>query len=711
MPYPYISQVTGANLRDQDWVRKTFMMSAGNLNSSLQQWRTYTTASQKFTDTRLGGNFAINNPPQFTRFADIKNSGIAAINNGSKYDNEHMGMGRYYSEAIDDNAQRINMTFGTPQYNGMLTFFTGFYDQDASLLARTGRADGIIYSLAKIAGTVITLPFAVFIALGDAASFFFGRNTSKYYYFQPSMGPYWNRVNLIANMFAVNMGLHPRLGQKNQSADVNKMDDVATPASSDYTAFASTVAPDIFRPQGGVDVYAVANKATRMADQYYTAMKQLGEGATDRADLTAKISAFLSTVKIKDPGSEGIDGYLIRYHTYAQGSKTFAFDDASTTAAPTADASSGGPTVTAQDANAATVADGTAGNAPGTPPPSTQPSYRTKWQSAKGAVADALENVPGFGLGANMLGAMVNNAPYLTADLREGSAYVTWRVENLGMVSESFSNATGDSEIAGTINGMSSSARNKRFDLSGGNTGIGIIDGIKNAVGDVAAGLLDGVQASGLLALAGSAFVDIPQIWTGSTAQFPTFNYTMELRSFYGNKLSRFTNMYVPLAMLLAAALPQSTGRQSYTGPMLCQLYHQGRGTVKLGLIDSLTVERGVGNMGFNNKHEVLGIDVHFSVKDLSSIMHAPIDCLFDPLKPWKGIFDDDNPFNDYMAVLGNLSMADQVYPLRKLAINLANKEMAVDSYFSWSHASNALGNGWLGRTLGAVLRANERII
>lgn len=51
-------------------------------------------------------------------------------------------MGRKYSEAIDDNGQLIHMRFGLPQFNSLMTFFTGFYDSGASILSRTGRSPG-----------------------------------------------------------------------------------------------------------------------------------------------------------------------------------------------------------------------------------------------------------------------------------------------------------------------------------------------------------------------------------------------------------------------------------------------------------------------------------------------------------------------------------------------------------------------------------------
>jgi hypothetical protein len=41
-------------------------------------------------------------------------------------------------------------------------------------------------------------------------------------------------------------------------------------------------------------------------------------------------------------------------------------------------------------------------------------------------------------------------------------------------------------------------------------------------------------------------------------------------------------------------------------------------------------------------------------------------------LNPAKGIFDDDNAFNDLLNVMSAVSMADQINPVRRLSKNIA---------------------------------------
>ena len=115
-------------------------------------------------------------------------------------------------------------------------------------------------------------------------------------------------------------------------------------------------------------------------------------------------------------------------------------------------------------------------------------------------------------------------------------------------------------------------------------------------------------------------------------------------------------------------------------------------------MIDSLTIERGTGNMGFNNSGQSMAMRVSFSVVDMSSIVHMPIIEGF-TLSPSTALFDEDTTFSDYMASLAGLGLADQIYPWRKLKINLTRQMEHWDTFFSKQHFAN-----WAGGTTPALL-------
>lgn len=210
------------------------------------------------------------------------------------------------------------------------------------------------------------------------------------------------------------------------------------------------------------------------------------------------------------------------------------------------------------------------------------------------------------------------------------------------------------------------------------------------AAKDFIGGVADQLSISGIAALGGAAFVDIPKHWTGSNANMPRMNYTFSLVSPYGNKLSQLMFMYVPLCMILAAALPISTGKQSYTSPFLVEAYDRGRAQTRLGIIDSLSITRGTTHLGFNNAGNAMGIDVSFSIQDLSSIMHMP---LIQGFMPGNGLFDDDTVFTDYMAVLGSLTLNEQTYPVEKLRLRLTRTMSNLNTWFSSAHFAQWVGD------------------
>lgn len=113
-------------VRDSSWVRKSFLLAGEKSDEETSVWRTWSTAYSKFVDTSLGGNFAINQLPQFTRYADLRTKGLSrdALRSKNQTSAALSGMGRYYSESLDDNAQLIHMRFGTARFNSLISFLS-----------------------------------------------------------------------------------------------------------------------------------------------------------------------------------------------------------------------------------------------------------------------------------------------------------------------------------------------------------------------------------------------------------------------------------------------------------------------------------------------------------------------------------------------------------------------------------------------------------
>lgn len=617
---------------DETWAKQAFLVNAEDMLEDIDiRNRTFSTVSLSFQDTSLGGTYAINAKPQFTRYADVRSKGRLAgredVSPGSISGKN--GMGRYYHEAIDENKQEIHMRFGVPQYNSLTQFFTGYYNTGAARLARSGR---LSYDLGAWLGKAIGLVANVLIwelaavtALGHVASFFFGRQTSKFYYLKPTMFNYWTAVNSLVNKIAVGRGLVPTILRKDDSTD-QKIDE-SYEVDKDFLDQLHEMAPEIFSSDGGIDVYAVANRAQRM--------KIAADNETWEAFNNSTSSDFLGVVKKTGQSfvnsTKDHNSWYMRMQNWLKSEGTKPELDKDNKAIDSAEVD------IKKDRN---------------DPTKDRPWLKEFW-------AD------------------------LTSELDDGAAFATFQVDYTGTVSESFSNSVRDSDLQGKMNGMASSARSTNFSFAGGSNIGGalgtVIDGLTSAAKGVVAGVADSFSVSGLLQLAGGGFVDIPKHWESSSASLPRSTYTMSLVSPYGNVISQMQNIYIPLSMLLAGALPLSAGKQSYTSPFICELYDHGRHQTRLGMIDSLSITRGTTNLGFNKNNQAMGIDVTFTVVDMSSVMHMQISKgFFD-----DGVFDEETVFSDYMNTLSSKSLDQQYHTLTKLRLNAARKLRSLDAFTS----------------------------
>lgn len=652
--------------RDSEWLRQAFLLPARAIDAVDAERRTYNTGYLKFTDTSLGGNYAINTPYQFTPFADLPSPRLHTKISAS-------GMGRWYDEAIDDYSIHVHMRFGVPQFSSWTNFFGNFYSAEASRMARTGRGNSLFFTLGKLTGYVVSLPFTPFILAGQAIRFLLNKPSNKYYYLKPTMPIYWNAVTMITNHLAANMGFIAGQGQEDYKAG-------STGLSGQDIAERNFLLPDTFRRDGGIDIYRIATKAQRLADQQYEEIARIQEESTGINDLRDRMLKWQTQELAANRPERPLAAYLESYFSVSSSK-----DDKGKTVSPPQ----------------APATEGT------TPPTGKQTQVFT----------ESTESIDDYyGRNGKEDSSLVD---YLLAEARDGAQFITFRVDDPGEMSEGFSNTVRDSDIQGTINGISNTSRSTKFSFANGNISDGIVGqtvgAVMGAVGDFVSGVAEGLSISGLASLLGNAIVDIPKHWDGSTTNLPRASYTISLRTPYGNDMSRFQDLYVPLAFLLAGTLPLSTGPASFTSPFICELYCKGRNQTRLGMIDSLEIRRGVGNIGWTQDDKPLGIDITFSVVDMSSIMHMPITNMFNPLEPLtpgglgRMFMGDETTFSDYMAVLSSLGLSDQIYASRRLKRNYYKQVLNYSSWFNKAHFANWAMGTFPGQIFSIFQRVTDR--
>lgn len=729
MSISFLNLSNSPKIKDSDWLSNCFMLSSKNINTTAYKTMMLSSAHRKFTDTRIGGNVAINMPPAYTRFADPRATGLNVKNvRGTR----PAGLGAYWSDQIDENAQIIHLQFGVPTFRGMLSFFTSVSNVEAGILARTGRVP-ITFFVGQIVGFVVGLRLLPYILIGKVIKYLLNRQGSKYYNFKPAMHPYWNRVNFIANSFAVSEGIvdrgyspnsEQRLAnsaqtngenlERNLEANNTALEPSTVVADRRLIAAAHAACPELFLPNGGVDVYRIAMRYQSLAN----ARREFIETLAKNEDASTLISRLIESMYVKKydvqredtieelrkvhntefAGKDYHDGMDGAIETSAKEEATKALQGAMSSGAVTADQANAGASLAAENPAQA----GSAATSNGTEAIIDRDKAYDTFDTTLISDPTTGEVKPKDGWFKNWWNGLAND---MKAGYAGAFSWVSFKVNATGPVSASFSNSTSTPEIKSSINGFSSSAAKMRFNFSQGATGIPGIDTLVSGIKNAALGFASGVELMGLVSLAGTSFIDIPDTWEDSSANLPSESYDIHLRSPYGNALSRYMNLYIPLSMLLAGALPISTGRQSYASPFICQLYSVGRSATKLGMIDNLQVTHGVGNVGFNRENKALGIDINLTVKDLNRSVHAPIDTggmILNPLNALS-IFDDDNAFNEYMNVLTGMSVADMTMATRKLHRSIQLKMMQYDSFFSGGHLTLAATESAPGRALRSV--------
>lgn len=665
----------GIRVLDKDWMRQSFMLPKNALDGEDIFHRQKTKGYYKFSDLTLGGCQALNPLPQFSKFTDIREERMFQTSDNESSSSD---MGRWYSENVEDHNVYIHVRCGNPIFNSLTTFFSGFYDSQAASMARTGRSNDFFYTLGRVGGFVISWLMQPFIFIGTMWDVITSHPRNRYYYMRPAMQSFWSSVQNILNTIMTNKGMLVSMqpGDDPQSGANQKSD-------AEINAI-NNLLPDIFTRNGQFDIYAVATRYQRKANRLFAMLAEVQARAETQEELTKVTTSLLKGGGFLDFGGDrnvSLEGYIERY-LKEQRSKP----DAQVTAkvAVVSNAS--------KDSNDATI-------------------EKAKVEDT-GVWADLTESIGSY-FSADTKEAMI-------AELNDGGQFVSFRVNNPGSVGESFQSSTKESAIASTINGMSKGMSDTRFNFADGNLSS---DFISKAIGSVVgmaqsfvSGIADSLSISGVASLFGNALVDIPKYWDQSTAQLPTMSYTFTLRQTYGIDLSSVQDMWAQVAALLTMSLPLSTGPSSYTQPMVCELFCEGRAQSRLCMVESLQLTRGVGPKGWIPGEKPTAIDVSITFVDLSSIMHVPITAGF---SPWRTVFapggiakllaGDEGTFNDYMATISSLGLVEQIYPLRKIKRNFYKGMADFNSWMSPNHLASWVGGFRVSRIASGLYAAVSR--
>lgn len=656
--YPKVTMNTVTPLLDGEigntsWLSACFLLPPNAIDALDKERREFTKADNAFGDCAFGGGPVINMPNGWTENADIP-TGYGM--NGE----EGTGWGPMFYESIVDNFEIIHLRAGVPEYNSLTSFYANFYDPDSGALANHGIVGAIGEFIGNVAGFMISLPIQPFVLLGRFARWVRGKPYSAYYYLAPTMDLFWLTYNEAANQLAVKMGLVSAI-------EIDKWTDTYKPELSNkgLSQFEidqfSGLLPDVFKTTGGIDILKTATRYPRLEAAYKKALARAQGQSTSIFSLVGKAAAIPLMVVAGGPAA----GYASIIDLFKAFRNT-AFANPNRLAEIGTQIKTDLQGLINRGSPEATDA---------TPPVDT-PKEQT--------------DTPQYQFGDYEQ----DFTSHFNAVKNSGADWISFAVDTVTEVSESFSNSAGESSVAGTINGIVSEARNAKFKTMHGNFGdgalTGIAEGAATLVSSVASGLANALGASALTAMAGNGYVDIPMVWQESTSEFAKMNYSMELTAVSAHPLSKF-KMLLPLLALICMSAPLSTGRKSYTSPFLVELAHKGKARITTGMIGNLNISRG-GDIGDWDMDDMpLIIKVSFDVINLSNKVHIPI------ASEQSGFFDEATTFSDYMTALASVSLHDQESVIMELKRKSARMIQKVDTWTSpvyWAHRTAGLVQG-----------------
>lgn len=694
---------------DNQWVQARFVTANKHLGQNATG-RFFTTSTYKYTDTSIGGHIAFNTKPQFTRYADIRHpkrysrySDIPSI-----YETDGNGMGRYYSEAIDDNAQMVHMTFGVPEFNGLLNYLFCSIDYRDSVIANTGRRPEVyetFKTFGRVTGLVVLMAcFPITTLLWIAGNAIYklvsDQTTLDYYYMKPTMHNYWATVDTILNQIATELHvIKPYFDDKfdKESKEVGtnvNLDD-------DYNRSIADLLNGVYDAKTGyLSAFGIATKAQSKYLAYLKERSERLENGKNFIPIVDNNNRLLVDDYMVDgnkwsPIGTESDTMKLRSKTEGMNFQEWlnaVMKNIFTDPVPSTKKGLDEPNE-AQEARKNEILNAAKADVKSSATSVLDGNLNTKSPDGK---------IPQFGPKDKDQDSYFNKiADTFKAIQSDAGSFVTFQVDYVGSVSESFSNRTGEIDTGGMIKSVTSKARNLKFDLAGGNllTGSKINEALGYAK-DAAMGLIDGFSlglSSVVATLLGDAVVTMPKKWDDSDMSLASVTYNIKLRSPYGDPFSQLVNLYLPLSMLLAGTLPLQTGKHSYTSPYLCSLFCQGVQHIKLGMITNLQITRGTSKLGFNKAKRPMGIDVSFQVTDFAEQITAPINSsIFDTFSIQ---FHDDGTLGRYITTLA----ARDIHTNKYLKSKLGNR---IDFFLKkWRYKWDPYRIGsWTGSTVYGVV-------
>lgn len=202
---------------------------------------------------------------------------------------------------------------------------------------------------------------------------------------------------------------------------------------------------------------------------------------------------------------------------------------------------------------------------------------------------------------------------------------VPFYIDSENSISETFSNSSTDSSLAGKVNEKASEMREYKYIVNGiagmdtWSSFTNLFSGLTSSMAGSDTRLLQAAGA-GLDAVANGGKLIFPKMWDDSDFS-RSYNIEFKFRSPDHDTLSIFLNILVPYFHLVAMAAPhQSVSINGLEAPFLVRGFYKGFFNCDMGLISSLSCTKGAEGQ-WNNDGLPTVMDVTITLEDLYSNM------------------------------------------------------------------------------------------
>lgn len=594
-----------------------------------------------YQDTRVGANDALNCIWQFNRDDDIlHNVSVVSNHSGTK-----IGLSRVYSNTTQTNQQIAYFTFGVPYYSSILHFHKNAFNEKLITINQQGYdSDEGSSKLGELFGEGLVLlvalpilPLKLFYELSKKNANNYKIN--RFYELRGRMQLYYKYVDSMLAHWLVSSGLYGNnlsiVGlDKRLTADPNCL-----PLALQLT---------------GASIWEIVSRKAVNAGVYIYDKKK--------------------RAKIIEESLYGTKATPLRYKAEKDSRVKFSAEEL------------------------ASRMDSMANN---TLYSSTEQSISTSYEdytiNNTKQVYTNQHNKLGYTHAAETLAYEDDHGDWATVFAKSAlgaTQFIGFRVDKSTDASESFSNSTSPSSFAENFNSKVKEAASKLTDMGikGASSDDSWIGSVVEDIESIGVGILNGlkdIDFIGLTDLANAvmtgAFIDMPEQYSGSDFN-KSHSLSFQLRAPYGDKVSIYQSIIVPLFCILAGALPRAGGANSYVQPFLCRVYCKGMFAIPMGIIDSISIKRGDSEFGWTYDNIPTCVDVNISIKDMSPIMYMMInDAAF------SDILGSDSAFNEYLLTLSGVGLFERISQIQKVLRGMVYTAHTVrNRYFNplyWSHS------------------------